>query len=76
MLCSLGDIAAPIKNEISRPQGCEVTDMLRFLFSFCNTSGDAAQVEPRDDELINAFEMAREFANEPNTPLRNNLDLA
>ena len=76
MLRSLDDITAPIKNEISKSQNCKATDMLRFLFSFCNTGGDAAQVEPKDNELINAFEMVREFANEPNTPLRNNLDLA
>ena len=50
--------------------------MLRFLFSFCGTGGDAAQVEPKDNELIDAFEMVRELANKPNTPLRNNLDLA
>jgi len=50
--------------------------MLRFLFSFCNTRGDAAQVEPKDDELLVAFGMARELANEPNTPLRKNLNLA
>ena len=48
--------------------------MLRFLFSFCNTGGDAAHVEPKDSELVDAFEMAWELANESNIPLRNNLD--
>jgi len=76
MFYSLGDIVTPIKNEISKPQDCKATDMLRFLFSFCNTAGNAAQVEPKDDELIKAFEMVREFANESKTPLRENLDLA
>jgi len=75
-MCSLEDIVAPIKNEISKPQGCKAADMLRFLFSFCNTRGDATQVEPKDGELLVAFRMARELANEPNTPLRKNLNLA
>jgi len=50
--------------------------MLRFLFSFCDTSGDAAQVDPKDDESMAAFDMARELANEQNTPLRKNLNHA
>ena len=75
MLCSLGDITTPIKSEISKSQDTKATDMLRFLFSFCGTSGNAAQVEPKDDELINAFDMVREFANKSGTPLKNNLDL-
>lgn len=50
--------------------------MLRFLFSFCNTTGEATQVEPKDEELIAAFKMTRELANEAGTPLRKNLDLA
>ena len=49
--------------------------MLRFLFSFCNTEGDAARVEPKVEELAAAFEMARDLANKQNTPLRKNLDL-
>ena len=50
--------------------------MLRFLFSFCDTRGDAAQVEPKDQELTAAFGMARNLANNPNSPLRQNLNLA
>ena len=50
--------------------------MLRFLFSFCDTRGDATVVRPKDKELIAALEMTRELANETNTPLRNNLNLA
>ena len=50
--------------------------MLRFLFSFCDTRGDATQVEPKNDELLAAFEMTRGLANEADTPLRNSLDLA
>jgi penicillin V acylase-like amidase (Ntn superfamily) len=50
--------------------------MLRFLFSFCDAEGDAAEIEPKDEELMVAFEKARELANEPNTPLRKNLSLA
>jgi len=49
--------------------------MLRFLFSFCGANGDGAQVEPKDKELIGAFERVQELANRPNTPLRKNLDL-
>ena len=74
--CSLGDLVEPIKNEISTPQDCKATDMLRFLFSFSNTTGEATQVEPKDEELIAAFKMTRELANEAGTPLRKNLDLA
>ena len=61
---------------MSKAQDCKAVDMLRFLFSFCGTRGDAAQVEPKDKELIGAFEMVRKLANEPNTLLGNNLDLA
>lgn len=74
MLCSLSDITGPIKNEISNSQHCKATDMLHFLFSFCNTGGDEAQVEPNDKKLIAAFEKIQELANKPNTPLRINLD--
>ena len=50
--------------------------MLRFLFSFCNTQGDATEVvEPEEVELKGAFEMVRDLANEPNTLLRENLNL-
>jgi len=50
--------------------------MLRFLFSFCDTGGGEAQVDPKDNKLITeAFEMAQELANEPDTPLRDNLNL-
>ncbi|KAF9643780.1 hypothetical protein BDM02DRAFT_1319862 [Thelephora ganbajun] len=73
---NLDDIVAPIKNEISRPEDCKVEDMLRFLFSFCNTSGDTAEVIPKDKEPVVAFEKDRELANEPNTPLRKSLNLA
>jgi len=66
----------PIKNDISKSQDCKAADMLRFLFSFCDTTGDAAQVDPKDDDLMVAFETARQLANEPNTPLRKNLKLA
>ena len=75
MLCSRGDTTGPIANEISNSQSCEATDMLHFLFSFCNTGGDAAQVEPNDRKLMAAFEKVQELANKPNTPLRTNLDL-
>ena len=74
-LCSLGYLVGPIKNEISNSQHCRATDMLHFLFTFCNTGGDAAQVEPNDRKLIAAFKRVQELANEPNTPLRTNLDL-
>jgi len=50
--------------------------MLRFLFSFCDTRDDATQVEPKGEELTAAFEMTRELASEPDTPLRKSLDLA
>ena len=50
--------------------------MLRFLFSFCDTRGDAAQADPKDDELMGAFEVARELANELDSPLRNHLGKA
>lgn len=50
--------------------------MLHFLFSFCDTGGDAAGVRPKDEELMAAFKVARNLANEQATPLRNNLNLA
>jgi len=73
--CSLDYIVGPIKNEISNSQHCEATDMLHFLFSFCNTGGDAAHVELNDRKLMAAFEKVQELANKPNTPLRTNLNL-
>jgi hypothetical protein len=73
---SLDDIVEPIKNEISKPQDCKAADMLRFLFSFSNTEGDAPEVESKDEELKVAFEKVQELANEPDTPLRENLNLA
>jgi hypothetical protein len=66
----------PIKNEISKPQGCKAADMLGFLFSFCGTGGGAAQVEPKDDQLTAAFEMVRALANEPGTLLKTHLNHA
>ena len=72
---AIGYLVGLIKNEISNSQHCEATDMLHFLFTFCNTGGDAAQVEPNDRKLITAFKRVQELANEPSTPLRTNLDL-
>ena len=74
--CSLEDLVAPIRNEISKSQDCKAADMLHFLFSFCGARGDVAQVEPKDKELIGAFEKVQELTNESDTFLRNNLDLA
>ncbi|KAF9642050.1 hypothetical protein BDM02DRAFT_3194011 [Thelephora ganbajun] len=51
-------------------------DVLRFQFSFYDTSSNAAEVVSKDKELMAVFEMVREFANEPNTSLRVNLNLA
>ena len=48
--------------------------MLRFLFSFCETGGDVAQVEPKDEELTAAFTKVQELANKQNNPLRINLN--
>lgn len=48
----------PIKNELSKLQDDKAVDMLRFLFSFCGVRGDVAQVEPKDNELIDSFDMA------------------
>ena len=50
--------------------------MLRFMFSFCNTGGDATQVVPKDEELMLAFKMVQGLANEPNTPLEKYLHSA
>jgi len=75
MLFSLGYLVGPIKNEISSSQHCKATDILHFLFSFCNTGGDAAQVEPNDRKLMAAFEKVQELVNKPDTPLRTNLNL-
>ena len=74
MLGSRGDITGPIANEVSNSQHCKATDMLHFLFSFCNTGGDAAQVEPNDEKLIAAFKKVQELANMSNTILKINLD--
>ena len=48
---SLDDIVEPIKNEISKPQDYKAADMLRILFSFSNTEGDAPKIESKDGEL-------------------------
>ena len=50
--------------------------MLRFLFSFCGAEADATEVEPRDRDILAAFEEVRSLANRRNTPLRENLGLA
>jgi hypothetical protein len=50
--------------------------VLRFLFSFCDTKDDVTKAEPRDEELRVAFKKVRELANELDTPLRENLNLA
>ena len=73
---SLDDIVAPIKNEIPKPEHCKAADMLRFLFSFCSTGGDAAEVAPKDEGLMLAFKMVQGLANEPNTPLGKHLHSA
>jgi len=73
MLYSRNDIAKPIENEISNSQCCKATDMLHFLFSFCNTGGDAAQVKPKNKELEAAFKEVQQLANKKKTPLRINL---
>ena len=65
-----------VENDISRPQCCDVKDMLRFLFSFCGTEVDATEVEPKDREILAAFEEVQSLANGQNTPLRENLYLA
>ena len=50
--------------------------MLRFLFSFCGTEADAAQVDHKDEEMImGAFGMVRNPANKSG-PLGDNLNLA
>jgi len=50
--------------------------MLRFLFSFCDTSDDATLVKPPgEEELAAAFKMTQKLANESNT-LRDHLNLA
>ena len=49
--------------------------MLHFLFSFCGTKGDATEVKSKDEELAAAFKKVRELADEPDTPLRRNLNL-
>jgi len=74
MFCSRGDITGPIKNEVSNSQHCKATDMLRFLFSFCNARGNAAQVEPNDKDLMAAFKKVQNLAGEANTSLRVNLN--
>lgn len=65
----------PIMNEISKPQDCKAADMIRFLFSFCGADGGTAEVRPKVGELKDAFSMAQELANEPDTPLRENLKM-
>ena len=58
------------------PQHCEAADMLRFLFSFCGTSGDKHEVKPKEEEVKLAFGKVRELANEPNSSLRKRLTRA
>ena len=64
----------PIKQELSRPQDCKAADMLRFLFSFCDTSGGATEIQPKDQEINLAFKQVQLLANEPKSLLRENLN--
>jgi len=57
----------PIRNELSKSQDCKAANMLRFLFSFCASKSDAAEVEPEDDKLISAFGMVQELASDQDT---------
>jgi len=50
--------------------------MLLFLFSFCGTKGDAAEVGPKGDDLIKAFGEVQKLASEQNTPLRSGVGAA
>ena len=50
--------------------------MLRFLFSFCNTSGDASEVEPKDKDFKYAFDEVQKLANTQKSPLMRHLDQA
>lgn len=52
-----------IRDNVSRPQHCEAAEMLRFLFSFCGTSGDAADVERKEEFIKLAFKQVQELAN-------------
>jgi len=66
----------PIRNELSKSQDCKAADMLRFLFSFCASESDAAEVKPEDDKLMGAFEMVQKLASEQNTPLKSYINEA
>ena len=58
------------------PQYCETVDMLRFLFSFCNTRGNASEVEYKDKEFKFAFDEVQKLASTKKSPLTEHLDQA
>ena len=49
--------------------------MLRFLFSFCGAKADATEIEPRDRNVLAAYEKVRTLANEK-TSLKDDFDSA
>ena len=62
-----------VKDDISKPQLCDMNDMLRFLFSFCGAKADATEIKPMDREISAAFKAVRNLANEPGALPRNTL---
>ena len=50
--------------------------MLRFLFSFCDTTGDMFEVVPKDKEFKFAFEEVRKLANTKKSSLMEHLNQA
>ena len=50
--------------------------MLRFLFSFCNTRGNASEVEYKDKEFKFAFDEVQKLASTKKSPLTDYLDQA
>ena len=73
---SLDDVAESVKNDISNPQYCEAVDMLRFLFSFCDTTGGVFEVVPKDKEFKFAFEEVRKLADMKKSSFMEHLDQA
>ena len=54
--------------------------MLRFIFSFCGTSGDAPEAESKEEGKRTQFKLVfmrvRKLANEPDSPMWENLSCA
>ena len=70
------DTAEPMKNDMLKPEHCDMKDILRFLFPFCGAKADATEVEHKDHGILVALEEVLKRANKRETTLRSELRFA